>query len=55
MIGGAIAFSGASGQLFNRLNILEVNVAPVPEPALTAALAAGMLGLIALARVRRSS
>jgi hypothetical protein len=54
MIGGSIALSGASGQLFNRLNVLEISLA-VPEPATSAALAAGMLGLLALARVRRSS
>jgi hypothetical protein len=54
MIGGSIALSGASGQLFNRLNVLEISLA-VPEPATSAALAAGMLGLLALARMRRSS
>ncbi len=54
MIGGSIALSGASGSLFNRVSQLQLTL-EVPEPATSAALAAGMLGLIALARLRRSN
>jgi hypothetical protein len=51
LLGGSISRSGKFGSLFNRISILDI---AVPEPATLGGLAAGMFGLLALGRVRRS-
>jgi PEP-CTERM motif len=53
LVGGGIALSGASGSLFERLQILDVVMA-VPEPATLAGLGMGFAALLAFARVRRA-
>lgn len=52
LIGGGVSLSGASGSLFNRIQVLDMSLA-VPEPVQMGGLAAGALGLLALAWVRR--
>jgi hypothetical protein len=52
LVGGAIATSPSSGNLFDRTVVLNVNL---PEPATSLGLCAGLVGLIGLAGVRRRS
>lgn len=52
LIGGGFALSGASGSLFNRVQVLDIAMV-VPEPAQAGGLAAGLVGIIALAWMRR--
>lgn len=52
LVGGGIALSGASGSLFERIQILDVVMA-VPEPATMAGLGMGLAALLAFARARR--
>lgn len=52
LVGGAIATSPSSGNLFDRTVVLNVNL---PEPATSLGLCAGLVGLIGLAGARRRS
>jgi hypothetical protein len=49
LVGGGTASSPASGNLFHRVTILDMTV---PEPGMALSLAAGVLGLVGLARLR---
>ncbi len=52
LVGGAIASSPSSGNLFDRVAVLSINV---PEPGAALGLCAGFAGLIGLASARRRS
>lgn len=52
LVGGAIATSPSSGNLFDRTVVLNVNL---PEPATSVGLCAGLVGLIGLAGAQRRS
>lgn len=53
LVGGGLALSGASGSLFERIQILDVVMA-VPEPSAMLGLGIGLAGLLAFARARRA-
>ncbi len=54
LIGGGVSLSGASGSLFNRVQVLDIAMV-VPEPAQAGGLAAGLAGILALAWARRQA
>jgi len=57
LVGGGIATSKGSGvtSLFNRNMVMKFSMVNVPEPGTLGALAAGVIGLAGLARMRRRS
>lgn len=52
LVGGSVSYGGATGNVFFRVTQLKMTL---PEPGASASLAVGMLGLLALARIRRKN
>lgn len=52
LVGGSVSYAGATGNVFFRVTQLKMTL---PEPGASAGLAVGLLGLLALARIRRKN